>query len=114
MISSRETVETLLLQVRDAIDNNNVGFFYRKKTRDALLHFGIMESDVFDAIYGLTYQNYCHGPDTDRDFPLGEPLWFFKCIFMGETIYIKFLIRKMGDNSLKLMVLSFHPDELKG
>ena len=114
MISKKADVEAVLLQARNAIDDDSYGFFPVRKTRDAFLHFGIMESDAIEVIRQLTYQDYCHGPDPDRDFPLGEPLWFFKCVFMGEIIYIKFLIRKTGDSSIKLMVLSFHPDELRG
>ncbi len=111
MVVSRKEVEELLSQAREAIDNNNVGFIKRSKNVNTLTHFGILEEDAFDVVYGLQYNDYWHGPDPDRDNPLGEPLWFFKCSYQRETIYIKFFIRYLENGELRLVLFSFHLDE---
>jgi len=111
VISSKEEVEDLLSQMRKAIDNGNAGLIKRRKNTNTLTHFGILEKDAYDITYGLKYKHYCHGPDPDRDCPLNEPFWFFKCSYQNEVLYIKFFIRYVEEDNPRLVLFSFHLDE---
>jgi hypothetical protein len=77
---------------------------WRSINRDTLTYLGITPHHVKQVIAGLTYENYCFGPEKDRDRPKGD-LWCFGVSYSGEEIYIK-----LSDNFSydRAKCISFH------
>ena len=82
----------------------------RTINNEALVYLGITKAIRDQIILSLEPNNFCKGPQPDRDMP-GE-LWFFGSTIPGEEIYIKL---KIADaNGIKLAkCLSFHAAEHK-
>ncbi|MFT9078218.1 hypothetical protein, partial [Ethanoligenens sp.] len=88
-LSNQEDVESLLCNVREAIDKGRFIPVCRSKNLKTLAELGIMWHVVKDEVYSLTYDDYKKGPEIDRDDPSTDCFWIFKKIILGQLIYIK-------------------------
>lgn len=111
MKSDKATVNQVLKKMRIAIDNDNVGFYRRKKNMETLSWFGITYREMLDIIYGLTFGEYIKGPEPDRDYPNGPPLWVFIYYFYSKRIYIKFSVNYEDESIPRLFIVSFHMND---
>ena len=108
--SDKATVRELLRDVCAAIDGGNAGMWKRTKNLKTLESFGWTEDDAYKVIYGLKFDNYREGPEIDREYPLGLPVWIFSCCCAWRDIYIKFSLDR-DVSPPRLFVLSFHESD---
>ena len=59
-----------------------------------------------DELFSLSVDDYCHGPDDDRDRP--GLIWVFGKRVEGMEIYIKLKLAEVGKEAIA-KCLSFHP-----
>ena len=108
--SDKQTVKTMLVDVRKAIDNRNYALARRPKNKETLSFFGWTDEDVYDRIYDLNYGDYYKGPEDD-DKGYSDKWWFFRYHELGRSIYIKFALNYTVEPAPRLFVLSFHLDD---
>jgi hypothetical protein len=77
----------------------------RRENLDALSDLGLTKKNLKEEILTLSVQDYCEGPDPDRDRP-GE-IWIFGKHMAGREIYIKLKIAQVGKGKIA-KCLSFH------
>jgi len=107
--SPRGDVEKVLADMRSALDAGKVAIVNRQKTNQTLIDLNLTVKDMIAELKALTYDNYCSGPEIDRDRKEADKLWIFKIQYDSTIIYVKFKIEHMVNGSVK--VLSFHIDE---
>lgn len=73
---------------------------------EAMEWLGLTKANCRDEILNLTIDDYCEGPDPDRDMP-GE-VWVFGINTSGTDIYIKLKLAPVGSQTIA-KCLSFHP-----
>lgn len=111
MAATKEQIEKVLEDARNAIDNKRVVPVDRKKNINTLAMLGLVWEDALEEIYTLNATHYNRGPFTDRDFPADDCFWEFKKSVLGHIIYIKFKIRYLNDQAILIQI--FHFDEPK-
>ena len=84
---SRKEIADFLKKFKQCAQNK-FQFVFRKKNLDAITSLGITIIVAKEIILGLTPDNYCQGPDQDRDKPHSN-LWVFETDFDGKKLYIK-------------------------
>ncbi len=72
---------------------------------EALAKLGITKKNLREEIMILSVENYCEGPEPDRDRP-GD-IWVFGKQVGTEEIYIKLKIAQVGQEKIA-KCLSFH------
>jgi hypothetical protein len=77
----------------------------RRENLDALSDLGLTKKNLKEEILALSVQDYCEGPEPDRDRP-GE-IWIFAKHIAGKEIYIKLKIAQVGKEKIA-KCLSFH------
>ncbi len=77
----------------------------RRENIDALAEMGLTMKNLLEEIMTLSVENYCQGPEPDRDRP-GE-IWVFGKQIGAEEIYIKLKIAQVGKERIA-KCLSFH------
>lgn len=80
-------------------------FVPRQAFIEALTLLGITRRICHDELLSLSVEDYCQGPEDDRDRP-GE-VWVFGKRFEGKDIYIKLKLAKVGKETIA-KCLSFH------
>ena len=105
----RTDIETVLCDVRSAIEAKNYQLRPRKRNNDTLAGLGFTIIDAFDSIYELTVDEYDSGPLIDRDDADSPMYWVFKKPIWGRTVYIKL---KILEDTNQLVVKSFHTDNI--
>jgi hypothetical protein len=78
----------------------------RRENLDALSDLGLTRNNLKEEILALSVQDYCEGPEPDKDRP-GE-IWIFGKQVAGKEIYIKLKIAQVGKEKIA-KCLSFHP-----
>lgn len=76
----------------------------REKNTQALADLNIIPNDRKKFILELAVNDYCKGPDQDRDFAHKE-VWIFGKMIKNKEIYIKI---SMGDFNNPVICISFH------
>lgn len=76
----------------------------RPVNMSALSDLGLLPRDAKALLMGLSSENYCKGPETDRDRK-GPKVWMFGLCIAGKGVYVK-----LSDNfkSNRARCISFH------
>ena len=77
----------------------------RRENIDTLAKMGLTMKNLIEEIMTLSVENYCQGPEPDRDRP-GD-IWVFGKKLGAEEIYIKLKIAQVGKEKIA-KCLSFH------
>lgn len=77
----------------------------RRENIDTLAKMGLTKKNLIEEIMTLSVENYCQGPEPDRDRP-GD-VWVFGKQIDAEEIYIKLKIAHVGKEKIA-KCLSFH------
>ncbi len=77
----------------------------RRENLDALSDLGLTKKNLKEEILSLSVQDYCEGPEPDRDRP-GE-IWIFGKHIAEKEIYIKLKIAQVSKEKIA-KCLSFH------
>lgn len=77
----------------------------RKENRDALIELGLTERNREDEILSLSLQDFCNGPEADRD--RAGVIWEFGKEINGKEVYIKLKIAETSAGKIA-KCLSFH------
>ena len=77
----------------------------RRENLDALSDLGLTKKNLKEEILSLSVQDYCEGPEPDRDRP-GE-VWIFGKHIAGKEIYIKLKIAQVSKEKIA-KCLSLH------
>ncbi|OPY05336.1 MAG: hypothetical protein A4E61_00339 [Syntrophorhabdus sp. PtaB.Bin184] len=102
----REAVRAFLRAFKKVAHERGIYFIPRKGFTETLAWLGYTKTNCRDEILGLTVDDYCKGPEPDRDMP-GEG-WVFGMNMSGSNIYIKLKLTKAGSQTIAKCV-SFHP-----
>lgn len=106
----RTTVAQFLKQFKQIARTRGVDVIPRIKNKLDLIALGITERIRETIILSLTPDDFCKGPEPDRDRP-GD-LWFFGKTENGDNVYIKLKIADV-DGIHIAKCLSFHRAEYK-
>jgi hypothetical protein len=82
----------------------------RSVNQQALLNLGLNRQTQKDEILSLTVEDYCSGPNPDKDLP-GQ-IWVFGKVIGGQEVYIKLKIAEHRSGKIAKCI-SFHPAEHK-
>jgi hypothetical protein len=77
----------------------------RLENIDTLAKFGLTRGNLKEEIMTLSVENYCQGPDPDRDKP--GYIWVFGKQIGAKEIYIKLKVAQVGDEKIAKCI-SFH------
>ena len=77
----------------------------RRENIEALAKLGLTRKNLRDEIMTLSVENYCEGPEPDRDRP-GD-IWVFGKQVGTEEIYVKLKIAQVGKEKITKCI-SFH------
>ncbi len=78
----------------------------RRENIDTLSKFGLTRGNLKEEIMTLSVEDYCQGPEPDRDKP--GYIWVFGKQVGAEEIYIKLKIAQVGKEKIAKCI-SFHP-----
>ena len=77
----------------------------RRENIDALAKLGLTKKNLKEEIMALSVENYCEGPEPDKDRP--GYVWVFGKQIGRQEIYIKLKIAQVGKEKIA-KCLSFH------
>jgi len=103
-------VVCFLKEFKSIAASSGIQVIPRRINNEALIYLEITRTIRDDIILSLEPNNFCKGPQPDRDMP-GE-LWFFGSTISGKEIYIKLKIADAGGVKIA-KCLSFHAAEHK-
>ncbi len=106
----RTTIAQFLKQFKQIARIRGVDVIPRRKNKLDLIALGITERIREKIILSLTPDDFCKGPEPDKDRP-GD-LWFFGKTENGNEIYIKLKIADVNGTYIA-KCLSFHRAEHK-
>jgi hypothetical protein len=99
-------IRDFLLQFKKImVTGRGLDIVNRRENIDALAQLGLTKKNLKEEVITLSVENYCEGPEPDRDRP-GD-VWIFGKQIAGKEIYVKLKIAQVG----KFMIakcLSFH------
>jgi len=90
---------------RLAADSEVDIFIKRTEYQNSFIELGITISDAYNELMSLSIDNYCSGPEPDKDRP--GSIWEFGKNIEGEEVYIKLKIAEIGDKNYAKCI-SFH------
>jgi hypothetical protein len=88
-----------------AVSNEVDIFIKRTEYKDTFIELGITLSDARNELMSLSIENYCSGPEPDKDRP--GSVWEFGKNFEGKEVYIKLKIAEI-DGKKYAKCISFH------
>lgn len=109
METTKSEVEIFLVQAKGLILQKRVVFVPRDVNVQGLVDLGIDEAKAWVEIARLTINNYCQGPESDRDGS-ATFVWVFGATVEKTATYIKLKIEPSGKSHV-LKCLSFHPGQ---
>jgi len=77
----------------------------RRENIDTLARMGLTKRNLKEEIMTLSVENYCQGPEPDRDKP--GVIWVFGKQIGAEEIYIKLKLAQVGSEKIAKCI-SFH------
>jgi len=80
-------------------------FVDRAEYKDAFIELGISKMIAFQELLFLSIENYCSGPEPDKDRP--GSIWEFGKNIEGKEVYIKLKIAEIGGTKYAKCI-SFH------
>lgn len=107
MDSMKMAVVAAFLKEFKMLVTKNKGFYVvnRLEHMNALAELGITEQNRKNEILSLSNENYCSGPEPDRD-QTGE-VWKFGTEINGHEVHIKLKIAEIGKEKIAKCI-SFH------
>jgi hypothetical protein len=103
-----EAISRFLKEFKTVARRRGVDFVPREAFICTLTSLGITKAICQDELLSLSAEDYCQGPEDDRDRP-GE-VWVFGRYFEGKEIYIKLKLANGGRETIA-KCLSFHVAE---
>jgi hypothetical protein len=76
-----------LKKIKETVGSRSFSYYPRTESDATLLSLGMTQREVAEVVLGLSTEDYCSGPDPDRDRP-GEIYVFGKTI-NEKQVYIK-------------------------
>jgi hypothetical protein len=101
----REAIRNFLMELKEIIVNRGLDVIPRRENIDALAELGLTRKNRVDEILTLSVEDYCAGPEPDKDRP-GE-IWIFGKQIGVVSVYIKLKIAHIGEVKIA-KCLSFH------
>lgn len=99
-------IRDFLLQFKKImVTGRGLDIVNRRDNIEALAKLGLTKKNLREEIMTLSVENYCEGPEPDRDRP-GD-IWVFGKQVGTEEIYIKLKIAQVGKEKIA-KCLSFH------
>jgi hypothetical protein len=100
-------VSAFLKEFKKLAANSNVDIFVnRAEYQNAFAEQGITLSNAFSELMSLSIEDYCSGPEPDRDRP-GTFIWEFGTNIEGKEVYIKLKIVEISGQKYAKCI-SFH------
>ena len=107
--AGREDVAAFLKEVKSIASRPNGIFVVRReKNRQTITNLGLTNSDITNTIKYLSVEDYCKGPESDKDAE--GNLWFFGKEIRGNDIYIKLKISERNGRDT-VYCISLHEPE---
>jgi hypothetical protein len=103
-MTSKEEILEFLREFKQRMDADGLQIIPRKKTRDQLAYFNLVQFQVAALVSKLTLDNFIEGPLPDHDGSEGT-ICAFALEYDNQTIYVKLKL----DQEAKC--LSFHRAE---
>jgi len=91
---------------KSMVSGRGLDIIPRRGTMEALADLGLTKNNLREEILALSVEDYCGGPEPDRD-RTGD-VWIFGKQIFGREIYIKLKIAWVGEEKIA-KCLSFHP-----
>jgi hypothetical protein len=102
----RAEVRDFLLQFKKImVTGRGLDIVNRRENLEALAKLGLTKKNLIEEIMTLSVENYCEGPEPDRDRP--GNIWVFGKQVGTDEIYIKLKIAQVGKEKIA-KCLSFH------
>lgn len=101
----KQAVAVFLGEFKFIATKRRIDVIPRKENRDALLGLGLTERNREEEILSLSVQDFCNGPEADRDRP--GFIWEFGKEIRGREVYIKLKIAETSSGKIA-KCLSFH------
>lgn len=105
---TQEAVRKFLRAFKKIAKEHGIYFVPREGFIETLGWLGYTKANCCEEILGLTVDDYCEGPDPDRDMP-GE-VWVFGVNMSDTDIYIKLKLAP-AESQIIAKCLSFHPSK---
>lgn len=106
--NKEEEVKQFLKEFKLVAKKRGIDFIPRQEFIDTLTLLGITRRNCQDEVLSISVDDYCQGPDDDRDRP--GKVWVFGRHIEGREVYIKLKLAKVGKETIA-KCLSFHPAE---
>jgi hypothetical protein len=103
-----EEISLFLKEFKKVVKKRGIDFIPRQEFIETLILFGITRRNCEEEILCLSVDDYCQGPDDDRDRP--GKVWVFGRHIEGREVYIKLKLAMVGKETIA-KCLSFHPAE---
>lgn len=100
-----ESVGRFLTEFKMVARKRGVDFVPREAFIETMTMLGITRGICYDELLTLSVQDYCQGPEEDRDRP--GKVWVFGKHYEGKEIYIKLKLVRAGRETIA-KCLSFH------
>jgi hypothetical protein len=101
-----EEIGRFLQEFKQVARKRGIDFIPRSEFMGALALLGLTKRNCRDELFNLSAEDYCQGPDEDRDRP--GYVWVFGKRIEGREIYIKLKLARVGEEIIA-KCLSFHP-----
>jgi hypothetical protein len=101
-------VQAFLDQFRVCVEfGSKVEFRQTTKNIQGLVTLNLTQAQAIERVCALSHEDYCNGPEADRDED-GKEIWVFGCVENGIEVYIKIRLDQKKPFS-RPIVRSFHP-----
>lgn len=110
--TDRQSVESFLSNYKAAAKQSFRLARHRPKNMATLKQLGMHERECANQILSLTVEDYCKGPEDDRDKGKGGEFWFFGKRIEAHEVYIKLKLVEIGEKK-EALCISFHIAEYK-
>jgi len=104
-LKQAEIKEYLLKFKKIMVSGRGLDIVNRHENIEALVKLGLTKKNLKEELMTLSVENYCEGPDPDRDRP-GD-IWIFGKQVGTEEVYIKLKIAQVGKEKIAKCI-SFH------
>jgi hypothetical protein len=99
-------IRDFLLQFKKIVaEGRGLDIVNRRENIETLAKLGLTMKNLREEILTLSIENYCEGPEPDRDRP--GHVWVFGKQIGSEEIYIKLKIAQVGKEKIAKCI-SFH------
>lgn len=104
----KEEISLFLKEFKMIAKKRGIDFIPRQEFIETLILFGITRRNCEEEILSLSVDDYCQGPDDDRDRP--GKVWVFGRHIEDREVYIKLKLATVSKEVIA-KCLSFHPAE---